>query len=760
MAQRDIPPSHIPISMAARPARLGLLVPADITGLPWPQMFEAALATQSRFWGGSGNLVFPLTKRFAENEVFWVLAEIFDADAWLHYTPTVGEMEHLDPRYYATQVNALTEQMGEAGDTQIAAQFLSDLRSEPCLDVKPTDDEIAAMRSRLIPIGEEEDGAIAVDSFDGVHAAGWPFTDIGDFDDFQIEKIFQPLAPSGAARKLLMTAKYGRATETFSNLLAGRGIAVEDFPLDRFKWARAVTERDEMRVETPWTLSATGISRYGSPARRGSPAALVVGNSPWDFTLYYALTHLTGSAWWLPSWLARDDAYVMSLARALRHAATREGREAIVVSTSSMKQRDIALAKIASLPGSGKAPHAGDWKEALPSEPLQFYVSGMQGRTRLLALADNEVPELDTPIPRRPKTADEAQMRWIAEVRGPNWAPIRHQKLAGKLLPQIAADHHLARTSRGGVAYFPSSSFVLTGESLDSAVRRPGFRPLSLEDQLKAALVGDGWSLGPSDKGIYAEESMALFGGYEELCSALLDSRVRAVMDAFLKVSTLGPKLSVDGRRYLTLKHFLDLLGEDSSSVLRPLIDAGVLIRGTVLKCARCRQIAWHRARYVTDQFACDRCDHHQPATRESWFGTDEPIQSYRLAEVVFQFLENHGELPLLGTREAFQRSRRPAGRSFELELTSPEGRKLEIDIFHSDGSQLWIGEASISGRFSADRLRLLHDLATKVNAAGVLLLTSKGSWSSGTAAAAHEIFSEHWIEVKMRSSVLTSPAP
>jgi hypothetical protein len=57
--------------------------PDEREGVAWMTMFDAALAAHARFWGASGNLIFPLTVGLGEQEVFWALADRFDADAFV-----------------------------------------------------------------------------------------------------------------------------------------------------------------------------------------------------------------------------------------------------------------------------------------------------------------------------------------------------------------------------------------------------------------------------------------------------------------------------------------------------------------------------------------------------------------------------------------------------------------------------------------------------------------------------------------------------
>ncbi len=742
--------------MSARPARLGLLAPATVDGVSWLATFEAALAAQTRFWGGSGNLIFPLSADFTEQEVFWTLAEVFDPDAFVVYAPTLAEMERLEPKFYAETIAGYEEKLAgkEGGE-----RFIADARDDVVLDLQPRPEQIEVIRQRLAPLRARFAGE-RLESFNGSSSAGWPFTDVADFAELP-EAIGTPLASElGRAQQLLATALRGRLSEAFVAGLGDRGIAVGEYQVGAQDLSAYLRDRRSAgEPPSPWALGEVGLGLFRSRPLFEAPASVVVGDDPWDFTLFYALKRLGGLAWWLPSWLAADADYVSSVARAIQYDAAAEDREVLVISTSAPERCKSAQAELAGLAGQ-RAPRVGDWREAIPEDPLRLSGLDSEGRSKLAQVFEGEVLELDTAIPRRPSTAPETQMRWISEVSSREWTPIRHPALGERLLPAIAADSGLARTSRQGVSYFAMGALVFSGASLEGSVRRPNLRPLNLVEQLGAVLEPSGWSCEVSDKGIYARESMNLFGGFDALCAALLDPTVRKLLDAYREDPSPGPKLSHDRRRYLTWAHFEELLGEDAAAVVRPLQDAGVLTQGVVLKCARCRQLAWHRSGVVTDAFTCERCDLRQPADRRAWFDTDEPVLSYRMAEVLFQLLANDGELPLLAVREHFEGATRPAGRGFELALATPEGESWEVDIFRSDGPRLWIGEASKSGRFDAAKLAFLARLADAVNAYGVLLATSHPDWPDATRANAERTFPGSWPKLAMRAGVRTTPAP
>ena len=481
-----------------------------------------------------------------------------------------------------------------------------------------------------------------------------------------------------AARQLLVTAVMGRVAEALKRKLAEREVEVTERALNPHAWSEQIRTRSST-MHRPWRLSEVGLGRFRTRPMIDAPATLVVGDSPWDFALYYALLRLTELAWWLPSWLADDHGYLATLGHAIEFDARKEAREALITSTSAPRARLEEVA--AELPRSScsGATRIGEWREALPNDPQRLAALDSETRNKLVQVFEGRVLELDTMIPRTPSTSPPAYMRWVAEARSPEWTPIRHAALAEHILPGLDRGNGMARTSREGISYFPMGAQVLSAASLEGSVMRPSMRTLDLEGQLAAILRQAGWQCQASDKGIYARESMRLFGGLDQLCKALRDPKIRLILDAYTDPKAPGPQLSLDRRCYLTWSHFEEL-GEDAGTTVRPLQDAGVLTQGVVLKCARCRQIAWHRSGVVTDSFTCERCSLTQDADRSAWFDQDEPILSYRMAEVVFQLLTHRGELPLLAVNDQFGDSRQAQGQSFELdEEEKPAGTLLRV---------------------------------------------------------------------------------
>jgi hypothetical protein len=754
--QSNTPDSHIALAVVARPARLGLLVEAEIKGVHWLRMFESALATQTRYWGGQGNLLFPLTQDITDREEFWVLADAFDADAFLTYAPTWSEMEGIHPSIYGDQVSAWRDQVTARVDAAEAERFIADALSQAAFHPEVPGDQLDLISRRLSPFSHPGSDDPHLEWFDGSNPAQWPYTDISEFQALP-EAISIPTAPGfGAARRLLLTSLQGRVPGALMKTLGERDVQFFDRPVGKYNTYGRRSAVEEQAPPDPWTLSMVGASYFQRAGLLRLPVALVVGDSPWDFALFYALLRMTGRSWWLPSWLRRDRAYRQALEMSLRLDSYSDARKAVVVSTSSASTRDEVARTI--LEVEDIKLDVADWKDVLPDEPMTILGTDTPGRARLFPLVNESVLELDTPVPSIARTKRPAEMRWLSEARGSEWAPIRSRALGERLM---TGGSDLVRTSRSGVAYFSTSSLVLSGASLESVVVRPRLRPMTLPQQIEELLRTEGWTCEASDKAIYALESMKLFGGFGNLCNAILDPQIRAIIDAFRSKKGPGARLSADRRRYLRYTHFEGLLGlEDARPVIEPLLDRQVLIRGVVLRCARCRQAEWHSASTAPDRFTCGRCDLSQQANRDAWFGTAEPVLSYRLAEVMFQLFEHDGELPLLVAKAAFGESPDPVGRGYELSVSPPQEKAHEVDIFESDGHRLWVGEASTDPHLDPERLQFLARLSKVVDAYGILLGTSEAAWSAKTEAEARALFPGPWPQLRFLVAVRTTPAP
>lgn len=753
--------TRLAIALAARPCRLGVFVPVRFKEAHWTRLFEAALAAQTRFWGGSGNLVFPLTDDFDRQEVFWALNERFDPDAFVNYTPTWNELREISPVPHAAEQRRLRTSMSTQGaSTEEIDSFLVQLGRERAIKDAPSALQLQLLKTRLATFYYEDADLWQLDAFDGDNDVGWPFTDATNFVEIP-KRILSPDAPGGVARRLLHTVHVGRVSPSLAERLAERKVEVERTPAPKYLNTIVRERWRERGAKYPWDLADNGTGVYGRSFVRRLPSALVVGDSPWDFALFYALKRMTGKAWWLPSWLARDRHYL----RLLAHAAAYDSRgraKTRVVSTSSSKGRCEAVVESLNHLSRSSPVEVGDWREVLPEQPNRIYAREDEGQLRRVRVEDGAILDLGTPMPGLVKTEPAAELRWLTEVQSPEWSALRHPVVIKRVLEHGDASPEHQRAGRDGIAYFSTRNFIQVGASLKSVVVRPDLRPLDLLAQLQAVLEPLGWQVAPSDKGIYARKSMALFGGFERLCKALREPEFRALTHAYRQGAKAkeakGLFLRQDQRRYLSWLDLEAALGSGSAERIDSLLAQKVLSRGIVLKCSVCRQEQWQPIEAVTDSFICSRCGTGQIGRRETWRGADEPQWSYRLAEVVFQLLDNNGELALLAVADEFDRSGRPLGLAFELELRHRDGLEFEFDLACSDGARLVIGEATITGRLSDERFEFLSRLSKATEAQQVLLATSKPRWTPETVARAERTFPGPWPQLKLLSGVKVGP--
>jgi hypothetical protein len=140
----------------------------------------------------------------------------------------------------------------------------------------------------------------------------------------------------------------------------------------------------------------------------------------------------------------------------------------------------------------------------------------------------------------------------------------------------------------------------------------------------------------------------------------------------------------------------------------------------------------------------------------------------YALSEVLFQFLKNNGQLPLLAAHDHFVvrrgREEEPFDIAFELELIPSHGELGEHDIVATWGSELWLGEATAddklgTARSEMRRLRRLKLVAELLSARGILFVTESERFSDRTKRNVEAVFSDRtWPEVAYEEWFSTRP--
>lgn len=760
------------VALAARPPRLAVFVqmPDDA---PWERFFEMALAAQSRLWGGSANLIIPVTGDLVEHPLFWALAERFDADYFVSAAFTCRDVGIASPgwmdQWEAAQLAAIERDVPNIPPDERDV-LLETARDDGAMMYEPDPSLMGPVVRRLAPFHHVSGGLSFNYRFrldeQGRRSASWSgraFAHVTQVRDWP-GQVVNATTSLGDAHQLLLTATFGRLPSGFADLLSEEELALVaprhvHAPAE---WRQAVLSVPQEGVAFPWNLAETGLGWYGQGPFDPPAVTLVAGGSAWDFALFLALRRWRLPAFWLPQSLIADADYVLGLGTAMVHAREGGHREVGVVTASDEGFRDEAAVEIARVVEA----RAADWREVLPQSPPRLVELHRPGRHEPVAMDNGTTVELQTPVPAGARQTG-GEVRWLTDVRMEDWMPIRHGALGGSLFEHPPRKSEDARTGRRGLTYVPQPPLAFAGASLEMTSVRPRLRPLTLIAQLDVALRSTGWSCRASDKGAYAAESAALFGGFRQLATALTDRQVRGVIDAFNAGSPHGRRAS--GRTYLALDDIRTVVGDAAVAerVCDDLTESGVLTRGLFLKCARCRAAGWYHLADVSTTFTCQRCRNVQRLSRDRWLGSSEPPWYYERAEVVRALLEHNGDLPVIAVHRLFAD---PQSRdddievAFEIEMTSPDGERSELDIAVREGSTLWLGEATTKDHLEKaaggenKRLRRLRAVADLLAARGVILASST-EFRQSTRNRATSTFAGDWPALRFEERVETHPA-
>lgn len=743
----------VPLSatLVARPVRLCVFVPLH-SDVPWEASVEHALACQTRYWGGHANLVVPMFDGLESDEMFWRLVRQYDPDMAGLHAPTLQDVEEFAPALHETAISRIRASLSKDGfeDDRID-EFIEQSQSELFWDVDLPDDLAGSLVRWVAPFHHGEQPRTVL--VDGSGSAPYELLDVLNHQSLPplIENVRLASSP---VDQLLVTSSIGRLTEPTASALVERLARIAGRDLASLTEASGYLWPRDRRT-CPATLAEAGLARRVSTSRVHTPL-VVVGDEPRDWLLYHGLATLRPLVYWLPASRLAEGFFVDRLRHELRWAARNAGGQPVVTvltAASVEPAEEAASVVLARTQGTLEQlqAHLGDWRDQIPLGAF-WPADAPSVRTTALLRSAGMTEELATPAPVGFAPHDLLSGGWVVDVDVREWSTFRHSGLGPATLPGPFSSSHDQRIGVGGPSYFGLSGFVQAGLGLENALSRRQLAPRPVVDALAEVLGNEGWTVKLSDKGAFTQRSSELFGGVEELVTALRSETVRKLLDTYLadgRVATPGLFLSDTRRRYLSLGEAKELIPPAAEEVITSLYDRGVLTRGHVLKCDYCRAASFYSL--SEDQFfTCRRCRHRQRATTVSWLGGAEPVFRYELVEVVHQFLDHDGDVPLLAAYDYFvsmlgARDRRPLDLGFEIEVISHDGKSSEHDIVAVWGSDLWLGEATKKtdlGPSEVARLRRMKVVSDLLAARGVLLATT-GDFSTRTRERVASVFAD-----------------
>jgi hypothetical protein len=743
-------------ALAVRPPRVAVLVP-PLAGCDWRSLFESALATQCGLWGGEGNIVLPWDDDQLESPLFWQLLRCHDPDILAAYTPSLGELALVDRTSYDAQVEEIKASLvtlDGIGEEQ-RREFLEDRLKEPAAEFD-LGAPFELVRERLSVL--DGDQVFGWFGLQGSEDPGYPFTDLKSLGVPE-DAVNDPVCGLGETARLLLCAHVGRLPPRIRRWLADEGRVNQRNVGSLGTWLLDVSERRRNRSRIdPWDFSRSGLGWYDL-GHRDRQVVIVVGDEPMDFALFYLLLRVNQPAFWMPREGIREDHLAEYNQRVLSDMAQVAGQRGIqkisVTSATAAGWRDQFVGELQAKMATSTLQILGiEPDQVLPRQPSRLFEEDAQGQRGelVLDLAGHSQP-LSTPIPRRVRSADPFALRWITDVRLDDWTPMNHNRLASKILKAPSNSVRIADT---GPAYLCPLHTTFGREGLESLTSRPTLHRLDLLEQVQKAVSADGWQAKPSDKGIYAEQTTLLFGGLDILWTALLQQPTRALFDCYL-AHTVGRKFR--DRTYLQMEDAP--VGVD---LLQRYELLGILRRGLALKCERCRQGEFYEIESVGRTFQCARCGLDQIHGLGHWLGASGPEWHFGLAEVVYQFLQHDGDIPVQAARTLLEGSKQPVAVAFELELQDVEDRKSEHDLILTRGSRLLIGEATAKDHLEkpaskeTERLQRLSVVADMLEAEAVVLATTQPRFTKATVDRARKIVERPWRPLELIEGLKRDP--
>ncbi len=725
--------------LGVRPPRVALFVP-EVDDVPWQRSFDMALGRVCSIWGGVSYLPFPLSPDLADHELFWRIADIFDADGYEVAHPTAADLADLDRPWREASVANLRGRFAEMTD-----EDLDEYLSNGALTSGSIDEGLARMLvHRLAPLGAEH----YLDMLDGGLSILGHITEMAASDLVDLPAVVHTVRTDDPLHSLLVTAELGRLSRRTQRVLSERGVDVIEVPVTSAAEVSRYLFSDRDGTEAwPWSLTLAGLETYSFGWQRRAPV-IVVGDDVWDFVLFYALRRLGTWAWWLPSEFRSDELLAWRFKNRVLSGRWNSGPNPAVTSYSAPQ----ACEEIANWLADDDAPAKGTtrsvepsvehWSVLLPEFGNRLYERGGEGQALGIVVEGDVSSPLPTPLLDTIRHRNEIETQWMVDARVEGWSPVRHPSLASTLFSGPKTSDYLQRPSIDGAVYVATGTIQLANTPLTSLAVRPRLHTLPLLRQVQTILASRGWKAEPSDKGAYAQRASDMFGGLHGLAEALRDATNRRILHAYLSGKTepnaVGYWMQSERRRLLTRDALAKLLGDgdQADASLADLLRRETLQLGTVLKCRRCRQTAWYDVDAFGRTFTCTRCRFEQVADSTSWLGQPEPRWSYRLDEAFLQFLRHNGDLPVLAAAQLVGDRYGRSDVTFELDVWPPptddgDIDKSELDLVISIAGRLIIGEATTSSSLCRGkgeeiaRLERLDEVAQTLSARRVVLASS-----------------------------------
>lgn len=779
------------LSLAARPARVIILINS---GNPdWQDTILRIIEWFSFLWGGAYGLIVPTDGEKIDSE-FWFLMENFDPDYIYYYKKTKLDVKLAKPAEYKEWIERETEgflkKNPESGREDTIAFIEKQIDHFHIESFSISSALEAELNKRLNPFEE----TIPVHWINAASKPHYPLTDLGTAFRSMSNNltIFSPKIDASKELQLCLYSIVGKANER----LIDDDAKVDGQTLEFYyrytypiyngeniqELIQAALNQPELYRETPFQMTMVGLSYYSKTYAANKKPVIILGGTLKDFCLYYNLSRMKKDTYWLPDKIMNsyieekslkkrnifegEASYLYRLRDTVKEIIRSQSEQRYFLYTSSLQEGEINLFKktfddvcilIPKESISGQAELKSNIKELL-HDILRIYEEDMPKKIYVEQFYQGEsVNFLNTPMPRKfPKIPPHGHY-WITEVSIDGYLPPKIKSLGPKSITYKNYDTHFARVSSEGFSYFcPHFAYFVGWGGIENIVVKPKLRIFEdfeiIEDLFKEA----GYHVKYSDKGDYHRETCTKVGCFDKLADFLIDEKKRNLLVKYLDTSASrdgeGTYLDSERRRYLYFKEIENILSTNSRDVVDSLLERGILYRGFIFKCQKCRNAAWYPIDDVSSRFKCSRCKTEQLFRQVHWREPSEPRWYYKLDEVVYLGMKHNMHVPVL----ALMKLKKTATVGFhytpEIELRKDpltEKPYLEIDFVAIVNGRVAIGEATVENELAdsaaeeKEKLFKLKEVAVSVQCKKIVFATLSDGWSERTKSNIKDIFND-----------------
>ena len=550
---------------------------------------------------------------------------------------------------------------------------------------------------------------------------------------------------------LAFYSNWGQYSPKFAELMAQKGIKIEHVPhnirladLLRIGINNTVDQSDlylrkkfktednsswfpdeDITAFHPFRNSLMKLGRYRSSELfiNDEPSTLIIGDTIFDFCLYYCLSRFQDYVFWIPE-LGTQDGNT--------HNFTNEDKEILFNTVLSSINQNINLGhsnNVQLLSLSLTSELLAIAKKYIPrlihaisgisddfmnryiinpklnlSEKYFYRYFELNNYTNLYTETfENNlgVGRIQTPKPKNFGYVHPSEHRWITELNIEGYIPPPLHFLGSQII-ELAGSTDVSRVSNSGICY-SCPNIAYFGGDIDVVLVRPRLKIVNAINIFQTYFYENGFmDVRISDKGNYAEETIKKFGSLERLGDFFKEEKNWQLFSLFLSTKSRkdgkGEVVFANGRAYIDFKSIHNSVGasEKATKLIDEFIKKGIFYRGLILQCPRCKEADWFDLEDISQQFICKRCKNKDYIQMRNWKESSEPTWYYKLDEVIYQGVNNNMEVPILTLSYLKRKSKRGLLYLPEVELRrNPTAHKpdLEIDICCIQDGQIVLGE-------------------------------------------------------------------